>query len=47
MSPKYMVVSPEVLKIMKEIEAEYIKWHVDLFSPKGLEMLFKGVHNGN
>lgn len=41
MNTKMMVISPEMLKILKEFEAEYVKWNVDLFSPKGLEMLFR------
>lgn len=40
-SPKYMVVSPATLALIEEVEAEYQKWHVDLFTPKGLELLFR------
>ena len=40
-NPQYMVVPPQVLALMKEVEAEYQRWRIDLFTPKGLELLFR------
>lgn len=37
---KYMIVHPNVYKQIKEFEEHYQKWYVDLFTPKGLSMLF-------
>jgi hypothetical protein len=38
--PKYIKVNPELYKLFKRELAHHKKWMGDLFSPKGLNILF-------